>query len=160
MSVCCSQVKWMCLSVLFLLHSCLSTVIVKQLGPTIVPTKYGKLRGSLVEFPKNSYLPLKPVEAYLGIQYAALRRNNLRFMPPTSPQTRWSAVHAASRVAAVCPQRHLHEEPLSDYLPRGTVSVLKRIGEFTNKQNEDCLTLNLYVPQKRKFQNIYFLRYM
>lgn len=150
MSVRSFQIKWISLSLLVFLRGCLSTVIVKQLGPTVVTTKYGKLRGSLVEFPKDAYLPLKPVEAYLGIPYAALKRNNLRFMPPTSPQQRWKGIHAASRVSAVCPQKLLREKPLSAFLPQGTVEVLTRIGTFTKDQKEDCLTLNLYVPSQGK----------
>ena len=148
------QLKWMCILFICILHSCLTTVYVKQLGPTVVTTKYGRLRGSLVEFPKDSYVPLKPVEAYLGIHYAALKRNNLRFMPPTSPQTRWRNVHAASRVASVCPQQYLREKQLSSYLPRGTAEVLTRIGTFTKDQNEDCLSLNLYVPSQGECDNL------
>ena len=145
------QTKWISLLFIILLRGCLTTVIVKQLGPTIVTTKYGKLRGSLVEFPKDAYLPLKPVEAYLGIPYAALRKNYLRFMPPTSPQQRWRGIHAASKVRSVCPQKILREKPLSEYLPRGTVEVLTRMATFTKDQNEDCLSLNLYVPSRGKF---------
>ena len=150
MSVRYFQFKRISLLVLILLRGCLTTVIVKQLGPTIVTTKYGKLRGSLVEMPKDSYMPLKPVEAYLGIPYAALRKNYLRFMPPTSPQQRWKGIHAASKVRSVCPQKMLREKPLSEYLPQGTVEVLTRMATFTKDQKEDCLSLNLYVPSQGK----------
>lgn len=147
------QILWLyCEFVFFLcivfLQGLLPTVIVKQLGPTIVTTKYGRLRGSLVEFPKDSHMHLPPVEAYFGIQYASLRNNYLRLMPPTSPTERFSGIHNAMDHKPVCPQAHLKAKALLEYLPEGSVEWITRVASFTKEQIEDCLSLNLFVPTR------------
>lgn len=139
-----------CLVYIMFLQGLIPTVIVKQLGPTIVTTKYGKLRGSLVEFPKDSYMYLPPVEAYLGIQYASLRNNNLRFHPPTSPTERYNGIHSAWDHKPVCPQRYVRAKELLKYLPDGTVEWITRMTSFTKEQREDCLSLNVFVPTRGK----------
>ncbi|KAL3846949.1 hypothetical protein ACJMK2_017889 [Sinanodonta woodiana] len=126
-------------------------VIIKQLGPSVISTKYGQLRGALVEFPNTASVQLKPVEAFSGVQYAAVRNNYLRFMPPTSPQERWQGVKSAWNHRAVCSQKVLREKNLATTMQSTSLIQLQRISQFTKTQNEDCLTLNLFVPLRGKF---------
>jgi carboxylesterase type B len=133
-----------------LLHGCVAPVIVKQMGPSVIHTNYGNIRGALVEFPVSASGQLRPVECFLGLQYAAVLKGQLRFMPPTSPQEKWKGMRVALNHRPVCPQRLLDEKELSKRFPNGRVQHLKRIKPFLTSQAEDCLTLNLYVPKKGK----------
>lgn len=145
------HIELVCLVLIAILRGFVPVVIVKQLGPTIVTTKYGKLRGSLVEFPKDSYIPLSPVEAYLGVQYASLHNGNLRFMRPSSPNERWNNIHSATDFRPVCPQQHIRAKHLLKHLPEGSVEWMMRVTSFASIQKEDCLNLNLYVPIRGTF---------
>ncbi|XP_052783735.1 neuroligin-4, Y-linked-like isoform X2 [Mya arenaria] len=147
------QIAWLyaefvCVSVMFVLPGLTPVVIVKQLGPTIVATKYGDLRGALVEFPSDAHVRLDYVEAYLGIQYGSLHGGNLRFIRSSSPNERWNAVRSAWDHKPVCPQPTIRAKQLLRYLPEGTVEWLTRAASFVREQTEDCLYLNLYVPMR------------
>lgn len=48
--------------------------------------------------------PLKPVEVFLGIPYAAPPVGSLRFMPPMTP-THWRATKMVNKFSPVCPQK-------------------------------------------------------
>lgn len=150
--------EFVCLVCIIFLQGLIPKVIVKQLGPTIVTTKYGKLRGPLVEFPKDSYMQqFQPVEAYLGIQYATLRNGNLRFIKSSSPTERYTGIHSAWDTKPVCPQKYLRAKDLLKYMPDGSVERITRITSFTKDQAEDCLSLNLYVPTRGKGTRIFLL---
>jgi len=113
----------------------------------VVATRYGRLRGILVELPEPR---LPPVEAYLGVEYASLLGGRLRFMPPTGPMEKWDGVKVAMKHRAVCPQPmpDLSEPGLTDR----ELARRKRLATFVDKQHEDCLTLNIYVPARgRRF---------
>jgi len=145
------QIAWIyielvCLSLMLILQGFSPIVIVKQLGPTIVSTQYGDLRGVLVEFPSDSHLPLSPVEAYLGIQYGSIHAGNLRLIRSSSPNERWKGIRTARDYKPVCPQPVITHKQLSKHLPEGTVQWLSRAATFIREQTEDCLYLNLYVP--------------
>jgi len=135
-----------CLVLMVIIQGLVPVVIVKQLGKTIVTTKYGKLRGSLVEFPKDSYVHLSPIEAYLGVQFGSLHSGNLRFIRPSSPNKKWSKIHAVKDFESVCPQQHVRSKHLLKHLPAGSVEWMTRVSSFTNHQDEECLNLNLFVP--------------
>jgi neuroligin len=79
---------------------------------------------------------------YLGIPYAQPPVKELRFAPPvTRPLPTWSGLRNASSFGPSCPQltnRHkLHEKLYLRLLP----SDLTNLG-----LNEDCLFLNIYMP--------------
>lgn len=133
------------------LQVCYAPTIYKEMGPTVISTRYGKLRGILVQF-KNSHL--RPVESYLGLQYASLRQGRLRFMPPTSPLEKWKGIRTAVNQRGVCPQAPINSSELNKTLPLGRVRYLEGIASIIEKQDEECLTLNVYIPLRGK---LYFI---
>ncbi|KAK3589969.1 hypothetical protein CHS0354_034996 [Potamilus streckersoni] len=112
------------------------------MGSRAIKTRYGDLRGALVEFRNQTR---KPVEAFRGLQYGTTYAGRMRFMPPTSPLERWKYTRLAFSMRPVCPQKDQKEEDLSKDLPKASVIGIKRAGPFTLFQSEDCLTLNIYV---------------
>ncbi|KAK3589992.1 hypothetical protein CHS0354_035020 [Potamilus streckersoni] len=132
--------------VLSIFHCFQSKVIIKQLGPSVISTKHGKVRGALVEFPNTYNTQLKPVEVFNSLQYATLRNRHLRFMPPTSPIERWQGIRSTWSHTGACPQHTQGEKALEDSISDVTVTKNLRISQFTKTQLEDCLTINLYVP--------------
>lgn len=123
-------------------------VYMQEMAKRIINTRYGRFRGILVKFDERS---LKPVEAYLGINYASLLKGTLRFMPPTSPIHKWNGIRPTINFKKVCPQKRLDERQLEKTMPMAIVNRLKNIAPFTREQTEDCLNLNLYVPIPGKF---------
>ena len=124
-----------------------------QMSPRVVSTQYGKIRGVLITLP-DTHLPF--VEAYLGLQYASVLGGELRFMPPTSPMETWDGVRVALKFRPVCPQKIPKEEDLLQRLPVGRVEHFKRIIPFLERQNEECLNLNVYVPVRGKTFYIFY----
>lgn len=72
----------------------------RRLSPRTVTTNYGSLRGVTMSLPNRS---LQPVEAFLGVPYAASPTGKLRFMPPVTPDV-WSGIRTVDRPGSVCPQ--------------------------------------------------------
>lgn len=147
------QMLWVYCEVIFLvvivlLQGLIPSVIVKQLGQTVVTTKYGQLRGALVEFPKDSYIYLPTVESYSGIQYGSLHDSQLRFIYPKGPVDSWSDIKSAWDDREVCPQRRVRDKDLLKYYPKGTVEWITRKSSYTKDQVEDCLSMNIYVPRR------------
>ena len=74
---------------------------------------------------------LGPVEAYLGVPYAAPPVGRLRFMPPGSPRS-WDQVRRVTEFGSVCPQiipdLSNENEALS-----GRVSALKARGAVASQ---------------------------
>lgn len=118
-------------------------VFTQKLSSRTVTTKYGQMRGAMVEFPHPE---LKPVESYLGLQYATTLTSQMRFMPPMSSGEKWKSVRVAFEHRSVCPQALINEDELKKKLPMGEVERLKRIAHFILTQTEECLNLNVYVP--------------
>lgn len=118
-----------------------------QMGSTVVETQFGKLRGVVVNLSSKN---LPQVEAYLGLQYASVLKGELRFMPPTGSLEKWDGIRVALKFRPVCPQRIPSEEELRKSLPLERVEHLKRILPFIEKQDEECLNLNIYVPVRGK----------
>lgn len=122
-------------------------VFATQMSPRVVETQYGHLRGVLVTLPNNR---LPQVEAYLGLQYASIMGNDLRFMPPTGPLDKWDGIRVALKFRPVCPQRKPDIDAMKRELPLGRVDHISRLLPFLENQAEECLNLNVYVPVLRK----------
>ncbi|XP_059162387.1 neuroligin-4, X-linked-like [Physella acuta] len=127
-----------------LLQNGFGRVVIKGLSDRIVSTRYGKVRGVLVEF--ENQLLRRRVEAYYGLRYADLDNGGMRFMPPKNPKENWNGIRVAVDHSPVCPQPIRHERDYSQQLPEGRVTHLRNITPFLSKQMEDCLNLNLHVP--------------
>ena len=112
----------------------------------IVTTQYGKLRGFVTAFPNKE---LQPVEAFFGLSYASV--GQLRFMPPTGPMDRWSGIRTALKHRPACPQRIPKEEELEKKMHLGRVEQLKRLVPFIEQQDEECLSLNIYMPLRSEW---------
>jgi hypothetical protein len=137
-----------------------SKVLATQLGPRVVETQYGKLRGVLITL-TNRHLPL--VDAYYGLPYASVLGGELRFMPPTSTTEKWDGIRVALKFRPVCPQpvdrvaKAVAEAAATareadrglGAIPHWTVEQAERFARllpFVERQNEECLNLNVYVP--------------
>ena len=124
-------------------------VLATQMSARVVETQYGKLRGVLVTL-SNRRLPL--VEAYLGLQYASLLGGELRFMPPTSTTEKWDGIRVALRYRPVCPQSPPPPSTTTTSGQHGTGQTslradhIERLRPFLERQSEECLNLNIYVP--------------
>ena len=123
-----------------------------QMSPHVVETQYGRLRGVLLPLPgtvagrAQSRSKTVVVEAFMGLQYASLLGGELRFMPPTSSMEKWDGVRVALKFRPVCPQRVPDVNRLQRDVPTERVDHIKRLLPFLDKQNEECLNLNVYVP--------------
>ena len=120
-------------------------VYATQMSPRVVDTQFGKLRGVLIALPE-SRPDLGPVEAYFGLQYASISGGELRFMPPTSPKEQWNGIRVALKFRPVCPQPLPDLDRLEQRLPLTALNHWKRLLPFLEKQQEECLNLNVYVP--------------
>lgn len=140
----------------------------KQLSSRTVATKYGILKGLIVEWDSRPVGgdggirggggggggggDLLPVEVFLGVPYASPPTGSMRFMPPGTPQ-HWKGIRMADRLAPVCPQKPPDVRDESAALKRMSqrrVEYLKHLTPFltgnAEQQSEDCLYLNLYTP--------------
>jgi len=116
-----------------------------RMSPRVVETVQGKLRAVLVTRPE---LDLPPVEVYLGVQYASTLGAELRFMPPTASIEKWDGVRVALKHRPVCPQRLPDvDRSTADTSPgHPRLQHLRHLLPFIEKQSEDCLNLNIFVP--------------
>lgn len=105
----------------------------------VVDTNFGKVRGITKTFTDQEGQQ-RDVHMYLGIPYAKPPVKKLRFKPPL-PTDPWKpeTLHAR-QFGNVCPQ--------SDYFLGYLTNSIKKVWpEFSRKNvNEDCLYLNIYVP--------------
>jgi len=114
------------------------------MSPRVIETAQGKLRSVLVARPE---LDLPTVEVYLGVQYASTLGAELRFMPPTASIEKWDGVRVALKHRPVCPQRLPDlDQPVTGTARRRRLQHLRRLLPFIEKQSEDCLNLNIFVP--------------
>jgi len=138
-----------------------SRSLATQMSPNVVETQYGRLRGVLIALPASvattttgrpsqSRSKTVIVEAFFGLQYASLLDGELRFMPPTSSMEKWDGVRVALKFRPVCPQQVPDVNRLQRDLPTERVDHIKRLLPFIDKQNEECLNLNVYVPTRSK----------
>jgi len=134
---------WVLLTLTLLMCVVDAKVFSTQMSRRVVSTRYGRLRGILIDLPEPT---LPQVEAYLGLEYASLLGGELRFLPPTSPVTRWDGIRTALKFKPVCPQPLPDLNELTQHAPVAAVDRLRRIVPFLDQQQEDCLYLNVYVP--------------
>nr|XP_027218613.1 neuroligin-2-like [Penaeus vannamei] len=114
-----------------------------QRTPTI-NTKYGQLRG----FYRNVSGYGLRVATYLGVPYATPPVGANRFSP-TRTLSQWVGLHEASNFGPACPQRLpdiSNETAALQKMSRGRLNTLKYYLPVLRRQSEDCLYLNLYVP--------------
>ncbi|KAL3846887.1 hypothetical protein ACJMK2_017839 [Sinanodonta woodiana] len=155
--------KYSCIIIFYCIGHSIAPVIIRQLGDKVVETVSGKIRGVLVEFYEE--YQLNAIDTFFGIPYASLkglRRNILQFMPPSSPP-KWKYLRDASKqnTSVVCLHRRLNEHDLMNTFPNLDVRRLLRQTGSLKKQDEDCLNLNLYVPdQGRASFILYFITYI
>lgn len=133
--------------VLFSQFSPPSAAFVRPISPRIIDTQYGRLRGDLITLP---YPGLPKVEVYRGLQYASVLGGQLRFMPPTGPMEKWDGVRTAIKFRPVCPQRLVKLEEVERRMPPAEVEKWRSLNPFLEKQHEECLFLNIYVPARGK----------
>ncbi|KAJ8309789.1 hypothetical protein KUTeg_011654 [Tegillarca granosa] len=126
------QAKWIFLMII--IRECYTHVIIKRLASSTILTRYGEIRGVMVEFPHNV---LSPVEAYFGLQFGATDGKDLRFMPPTSPKERWAGTLTRKEPSPPCPQKLFNENEILKQVPNGTAEHLKRIYHFINNSTEE-----------------------
>ena len=99
----------------------------------VISTRYGSVQGVVRRFPSINK-PIKAVNKFLGIPYAAPPVGELRFSPP-KPVSAWKPVtYNASYFRSICIQP-------SDY------NVLFW-PNFSHPESEDCLFLNVYTPHR------------
>lgn len=126
-------------------------VFATKMSPNVVDTQYGKVRGVLISLPNRS---LPEVEAYFGIQYASVLGGELRFMPPTSSMEKWEGVRVALKFRPVCPQKVPDLDELEKRMPTGRVDHFRKLLPHLEKQSEECLNLNIYVPARGRKNGI------
>ena len=123
-----------------------SEMIAIRLSNREVHTRYGQMRGLLVEFRGHG---LKEVDAYLGIQYATTFTSQMRFMPPTSSPEKWRQMRAMYPHKPACPQQLMTTWMSKKALPQTEMIRLTQLANYSMIQNEECLYMNLYVPAGR-----------
>ena len=144
---------WVACSLMLLLAGLNSSEQIEK-TPTI-STKYGQLRGF---FRPVAGYGLR-VATYLGVPYATPPVGANRFSP-TRTLSQWVGVHEALHFGPACPQRVpdiSNETAALTRMSRGRLQTLKRNLPALRRQSEDCLYLNLYVPDEGK--NIYLLHH-
>ncbi|XP_037820932.1 neuroligin-3-like isoform X2 [Lucilia sericata] len=106
--------------------------------------KQGRLMGIKRNFQPSS--GLRAVDQYLGLPYAEAPVGSRRFMPPGAALP-WQGLKMAHHLPPVCPQK------LPDISLQGTAKMSKgrykhltRLLPYLKTESEDCLYLNVYVP--------------
>ena len=115
-----------------------------------IRTDWGGIRGFVVQPPVPS---LRPVDVYLGIPYGQPPTGDRRFMPPQT-KSKWTGkVKDALTNGPVCPQtaapRLGRRAEVLQNMPPLRYDFLRRLQPKLERQSEDCLYLNLFVPQRQ-----------
>ena len=100
-------------------------------GKVVVETRYGSIQGVIRRFPDINK-PIKAVNKFLGIPYAAPPTGELRFKPPQQLSAWKPKTYNASYFKSICvqpPEYNVHFWP-----------------KFSHPESEDCLYLNIYTP--------------
>lgn len=96
---------------------------------------------------------LEPVEAFLGVPYAAPPVGQLRYAP-ANPPLNWTGTRLADALGPVCPQKFpdlSNKTAALQHMPVGRYQQLLRMEPYLGNFSEDCLHLNIYVPGSGKF---------
>ena len=104
--------------------------VAAQADDLTVKTTDGKIHGKLINEGK--------VRAFQGIPYAAPPVGNLRWAPP-QPAKPWKETLDATKYGHHCAQNHVFDD-----------MVFQDAASPDDKGSEDCLTLNVYTPDKAK----------
>ncbi|KAL3282649.1 hypothetical protein HHI36_005824 [Cryptolaemus montrouzieri] len=126
----------------------------------IVDTQSGGIRGIILELNSRH---LEPVEVFKGVPYAAPPVGKLRFEPPQPPLP-WTGTRLADTFGASCPQKFpdlSNKTAALQHMPKGRYHYLKKLIPLLEKQSEDCLFLNMYIPGsgKSNFKRIFYTGY-
>ncbi|KAI5704482.1 hypothetical protein M8J75_005830 [Diaphorina citri] len=111
----------------------------------IVEISSGAIRGIILE-PNSRHL--EPVEAFLGVPYAAPPVGQLRYAP-ANPPLNWTGTRLADALGPVCPQKFpdlSNKTAALQHMPVGRYQQLLRMEPYLGNFSEDCLHLNIYVP--------------
>jgi para-nitrobenzyl esterase len=107
----------------------LSACIAVHADPLVVRTADGPVHGKRINDGK--------VRAWQGIPYAAPPVGALRWRPP-QPVAHWAALRDAMQYGHHCAQHHVFED-----------MVFQDSASSADAGSEDCLDLNVYVPERR-----------
>ena len=138
---------------LFMKPSC-SIRVTRTLSPRVVNTKYGGVRGLVVNLGVKG---IGDAEAFLGIPYASPPIGNQRFMPPGAPHP-WGNIKQADTFGAVCPQRlpDIRNESVAlKTMSRARYVHLRHLLPYLKNQSENCLYLNIYTPAGGKYMLLF-----
>ncbi|CAG2191286.1 NLGN [Mytilus edulis] len=116
-----------------------------RIEPRVYYTRYGSCIGTIRPFKVKT---LRPVEVLSGFQYAALKGNKMRFIPPASSLEKWllNRIFSDRSYRGVCPQSFNSESQLKLGSSKHYSNRLRRLEPHGLYQKEDCLVLNLYIP--------------
>ncbi|XP_075145132.1 neuroligin 1 [Haematobia irritans] len=116
-----------------------------------ITIKQGRLMGIRRNFHPSA--GIRDVDQYLGIPYAEAPVGSRRFMPPGAALP-WQGLKMAHHLPPVCPQK------LPDISLQGTAKMSKsryrhltRLLPYLKTESEDCLYLNVYVPNANQGMN-------
>lgn len=120
----------------------------------IIETSFGKVKGRVVQL---GIPGLQPVEQYLGIPYGQAPTGEKRFvMPQTASKWTNTAVKEATNLPPVCVQTFPNfwtsgggKSEALNRMPESTFDYFQRLTSFLRNEKEDCLYLNLYVPERK-----------
>ncbi|KAL1458244.1 hypothetical protein WDU94_008406, partial [Cyamophila willieti] len=95
---------------------------------------------------------LEPVEAFLGVPYAAPPIGPLRYAP-AKPALTWTGTRLADSLGPICPQKFpdlTNKTAALGKMPVGRYQQLLKMAPLLANYSEDCLHLNIYVPGSGK----------
>lgn len=107
-----------------------------------------EITGIKVQFTPNSSCNLRGVEEFRGLQYGVLKVSDkavLRFMRNKDPVRAFNPKIYATEHKPVCPQHLVLDGVLKSKLPKLLYNRLKE-----SNQSEDCLWMNIFVPDTGK----------
>ena len=123
---------------------CICIEMIAAQTPRVVRTVYGRVQGIPRTFANVNF---QPVVMFRGIQFASLVGSEMRFMPPISPHQSWTDIKTMYENGPVCPQRIPSLENLQLRIPHARLDHIKRLIPFLREQSEDCLFMNIFVPE-------------
>lgn len=114
------------------------------------------LQGRKVQFvsSKPGYTcGLRNVDEYRGLKYGEIMLSSkmfLRFFESRSTGRATETERFATNYKAVCPQKRMEDVLIG--LPDKVKEKMVKIGKYTGSQSEECLWINVFVPEIGKFK--------